>query len=317
MPNLDGGHYFLTVLAPVDNTGIVEYDGVKSSPIHMVRDALEALPTALQSPAAEEVGIQSPFARNARTHLARIVVIDAPYYNGRNPANSIVSAVKGTDLLSPQPVDELACPYLLFAADFDPVPGDGSEEPRSYLEALWTVASTELRSVFQYCYGFEAVTDPASFATYMIACQIETTMPFNDYWITPPPIPTLPIWTLLIAPVVAVALGVGVWMATQAWWLGAVSLPVLLAAALAIDYAVIMSKGAKPFPTAPNSTLPHVLKALYLQQAFTRFVIDQQGATPAAIQAAFAQFIATHRPTDLVSPTQPPGVVRTLFAKAS
>ncbi len=176
MPNLDGGHYFLTALLPVDNEGIVEHGPFKSSPIHMVRDALEALPTALQSKAAEEVGIQSPFARSVRTHLARFVVIDAPFSNGRDPADSIVTAALHTDLLAAQPVDRLSCPYILFCADFDPV----GEEPRSYLEELWTKAERELSSVFQYCYGFGAVKDAASFAAFFIACQIETTMPFND-----------------------------------------------------------------------------------------------------------------------------------------
>ena len=45
MPNLDGGHYFFTALLPIDNHGIVEHGAFKSSPVHMVRDALEALPT--------------------------------------------------------------------------------------------------------------------------------------------------------------------------------------------------------------------------------------------------------------------------------
>jgi len=49
MPNLDGGHYFFTALLPIDNRVIVEHGAMKSSPVHMVRDALEALPTALQT----------------------------------------------------------------------------------------------------------------------------------------------------------------------------------------------------------------------------------------------------------------------------
>ena len=49
MPNLDGGHYFFTALVPICNVGIVQHEAMKSSPIHMVREALETLPTALQS----------------------------------------------------------------------------------------------------------------------------------------------------------------------------------------------------------------------------------------------------------------------------
>ena len=96
MPSFDGGHYFFTALVPVCNRGIVEHQGfgheaMRSSPIHMVREALETLPTALQSRASEEVGIQSPFARSTRTHFARLVVLDQPFYNGRDRADAIIS----------------------------------------------------------------------------------------------------------------------------------------------------------------------------------------------------------------------------------
>ena len=50
MPNFDGGHYFLTAILPIDNGGVFQHAGVVSSPVNLVRDALEALPTALQSP---------------------------------------------------------------------------------------------------------------------------------------------------------------------------------------------------------------------------------------------------------------------------
>jgi len=75
-----------------------------------------------------------------------------------------------------------------------------------------------------------------------------------------------------------------------------------------------MALGRRPFPAAPNATLPHVLKALYLQQAFTRFASAHQAESPAELRGAFADFVAAHRPADLAGPTQPPGVVRTLGA---
>ena len=310
MPNLDGGHYFLTALIPVDNTGLVEHDGTKSSPIHMVREALETLPTALQSHATEATGIQSPFARSLRTHFARLVVLDQPFYNGRDTANSIVSAARGTNLLTAQPVDALACPYIVLAVDFDPEP-NGGEEPRSYLEELWRLAQPELTTVFQYCYHFADVIDAASFAHFVMTCQVETTMPFNDYWTSAPPLPALPLYQLAIAPAVALLLAVIVAFAVPlAWWLGVILALLLLIGALVFDYAWITRFAARPFPAAPNSTLPHVLKALYLQQKFTRFAIAQQGVRGPALRAAFADFVATHQPGNLAGPTQPPGVIR-------
>src|SRR5579872_3510501 len=262
MPNLDGGHYFFTALLPIDNHGIVEHGPFKSSAVHMVRDALEALPTALQTREAEKIGIQSPFARSLRTHFVRIFVIDAPAYNGRDSLDTLLAAAQGVNPLTAQPVDRLACPYLAFVADFDPAL-DGAEEPRSWLEELWQVARPELCSVFRYCFQFDADGDGAAFADFVIKGQLETTMPFNDYWTITPPLPNLT-GAELFAPLIgaaALALLVSVgsaidvvaehgWSAGAAIGLGVVLLVVLgvafVGAALLYDYNLINRRGAKP-----------------------------------------------------------------------
>ncbi len=319
--NLDGGHYFFTGLVPICNVGIVEHEAMKSSPIHMVREALETLPTALQSHASEEVGIQSPFARSLRTHFARLVVVDQPYFNGRDHADALVSAVKGTDLLAAEPVDALACPYVLVVIDFDPGEASGQGEPRSYFEELWRLMAVELTAVFRYAYGFSNVVDATSFADMMIDCQVKTTMPFNDYWVGAPPFPSLSSGALLAVPIAGVVAGLGlalivVLMIHWPWWLAA-SLPIQFGLiGVLIDYAWVMRQGAKPFPAAPNATLRHILKALHLQQAFTRFVSKRQDADSVGLGAAFRQFLADHDPPNLNAPTQPPGVIRSPFAGA-
>jgi hypothetical protein len=311
MPDLDGGHYFFTALIPIDNRGIVEHAGLKSSPVHMVRDALEALPTALQSPASEEIGIASPFARSLRTHFVRIFVIDTPNYNGRDPKDSILAAIEKTDPLMAQPVDELSTPYLAFVGDFDPA----GDEPRAWLEELWTLAKPELCSVFHYCYGFDEGFDAAAFASYVIKGQVETTMPFNDYWTGPPPLPNLSLGPLAAPPVLGVLAAVVLGVAARWPWWGVGLLALALGAVgLFLSYRLIMARGARPFPAAPNSSLRDVLKALYLQQAFARFAADNQGAAPGELQAAFARFVAQVRPNDLDAPTQSPGVIRSHFA---
>jgi hypothetical protein len=313
MPNRDGGHYFFTALLPIDNHGIVEHGLFKSSPVHMVRDALEALPTALQTREAEKIGIQSPFARSLRTHFVRMFLIDAPAYNGRDSGDTLVSTIRGINPLQAQPVDRLACHYLAFIGDFDPT--DGADEPRSWLEELWSLARPELCSVFQYCYQFDPHGDGAAFADFVIKGQVETTMSFNDYWTITPPLPNLTGAKLAIAPALgalaAIALAA---MAHWPWWAGLGLTLALAAAGVLFDYFLINYLGGKPFPTAPNSTLRDVLKALYLQQAFTRFAVAQQASSPAQLRAAFADFVAATRPDDLSGPTQPPGVVRSQFA---
>ena len=70
-----------------------------------------------------------------------------------------------------------------------------------------------------------------------------------------------------------------------------------------------MRTGNKPFPTAPDSDLRSVLKALYLQQKFTDFAIQNQGADDTALQTNFGAFLDEHKPGDLDNPTQQPGVI--------
>ena len=176
----------------------------------------------------------------------------------------------------------------------------------------------ELEAVFGHCYGFGAVTDRAAFADFVIACQVETTMPFNDYWVGAPPLPNRLPW-FVVAPALAVLASVGLafwiphtWIAPAhgqfaAWLASSVG---LLLIALGVDYGLVMMLGRLPFPAAPNATLPHVLKALYLQQAFTRFAAAHQGDEPAALRQAFVAFVDQTRPDDLAGPTQGPGVVK-------
>ncbi|MEG3175163.1 hypothetical protein U1872_02905 [Sphingomonas sp. RB3P16] len=324
MPNLDAGHYFFTALVPVCNEGIVAHEPVagsahtmKSSPIHLVRETLETLPTALQSHATEAIGIQSPFARSLRTHFARFLVLDRPHYNGRDPENAILESLANTDLLAPQPQDSLSCPYIVVMIDFDPVVPDGAGEPRAYVEELWGLMSVELSAVFRYCYGFGAVHDAKSFADFLLPCQIETVMPFNDYWTGPPPLKSLSIIALAVPPVAGLVLPLIAHFAfgwSSLWGSVLVALALLIVGVL-LSYAFVMWKGRQPFPGNPDATLPHVLKGLYLQQAFTRFVTAHQADTREARGAAFREFLVRHRPADLVAPTQPPGVIRSPFAE--
>ena len=83
------------------------------------------------------------------------------------------------------------------------------------------------------------------------------------------------------------------------------------------DIRLVTSRGMQPFPANPDATLPRVLKGLYLQQAFVRFALDKQGGSQIARGAAFRAFLRDVRPADLAAPTQPPGVVRSRFAKAA
>ncbi|HUI20145.1 MAG TPA: hypothetical protein VLZ74_03795 [Methylocella sp.] len=322
MPTFDGGHYFLTVLVPVRTDPIPDGPAF-TSPVHALRKQLAMLPTAAQTPACG--GGQSPFARNTRNHFARFVIIDDVAYNGREPTNTLLAQLKNINPTIAQPQDHLTCPFLFFAAEFDAESGAESERD-SYLATLWDTMKPELQRIFTFCVGFDAgAQDAASFAQYIARCQIETTMSFNDYYVDiAATVKGLPVWpedkSKYVIP--AIIGGILLVLGLFAGWSfsGSASLVLLLlgggtlAAVGWHAYTSIMAAGAKAFPAAPDSNLPAVLKALYLQRTFTRFAIDNQllaidAQSARDLHAAFGHFIATHRPEDLNGPTQQPGII--------
>ena len=322
MPTFDGGHYFLTVVIPI-RTAPVEDGFAVTSPVHALRKRLSLMPTAAETLARG--GGQSPFARNKRNHFARFVIIDDVAYTGRTARNTLWARIRGDNLVVAQPQDHLTCPFLVFVVDFDAKSGADAERD-SYLAELWTTMGQELREIFIFCEGFKSkVTDAASFAAYIASCQLETTMSFNDYYADAPVLPTWPGKNFLWAGVASLlVLGLGLLallMPSLLSWLphpfvlvivGVAALVVVVLAA----YASIMSAGGKPFPSAPDSDLPSVLKALHLQRTFTRFAIDSQmqaaGRDAASAQKLyddFAAFVAANKPNDIGAPTQAPGVI--------
>ena len=325
MPNFDSGTYFLTVLAPVDSTGLVQGGKAISSPVHMLREYLEILPTAQQSDATRHPGVNSPFARNRRNHFVRLVVIDDVAYNGREQPSTLYTSLaarfprlRSNPILS-QPQDKLSCPYLLFVADFDADGGDRSELA-AYLALLWQTMDKELREIFQYCADFGGVETAEDFVVYIEKCQIETTMPFHDYWEDRPQLASylvsakalsLPLWPFAIwaagvpllhlAKLLAKALGFPVqWkFPSLGLWL-AVSL-VLGIAGIWLTIVRIRQWSARPIPAAPDATLPHVLKALYLQRKLTGFIMANQTSGPARLHEAFGAFLAEHEPANIAA----------------
>src|SRR6202521_3054365 len=186
MPTFDGGHYFLTVLAPVRTETL--RDGVAhTSPVHALRKRLQMLATAAQTPASG--ARQSAFAKNTRNHFVRFVIIDDVAYNGRDQGSTFLNLLSGDNPMIAQPQDHLSCPFLLFAVDFDAASGADSERD-SYLAELWSTMRGELHAIFTFCFDFDRrVTDASSFAKYIADCQLETTMSFNDYYATTPDLP--------------------------------------------------------------------------------------------------------------------------------
>src|SRR5262249_14005133 len=129
----------------------------------------------------------------------RFAVLDQVVFNGRASDDTLLDLLlnlfrkpeQTTNPLKPQWVDLLRSPFLIFVVEFDAK--DGSDaELKSYLTGLWGDMSKELRDTFQHCYGFENVTTGDQFFDYVKKCQVETTMPFNDYWSVMPPLSDFP-----------------------------------------------------------------------------------------------------------------------------
>jgi hypothetical protein len=316
MPNIDSGHYFLTVLVPLLLSGEVGADGSIATPANRLREVLAMMPTTgmgdeatLYGQTRGDRGI-SPFSRNRLNHFVRFVVIEDVNYNGRMNGDGIMEALGRVDPAAPQAMDHLARPYLLFAAEFDPNP-DGAPEPDVYLHKLWATMEPELKAIFRHCYGFVEVKSAGDFARYIKRCQIETTMPFGDYWQAAPALkglPMLPVAAMALAAGAAAGWGVAILAAALGGWRWPLAILVGLLVAAGAVLVSAKRHAARPFPTAPDSDLETILKSLYLQRAFVDFAIEHQGATPAALHHAFREFLITHRPGE-PEPTQPPAVV--------
>jgi hypothetical protein len=321
MANFDGGHYFLTVLAPITSELRTDEHGRRRSPAHLVREELAYLRPAEQTIASAGGRGDSPFARVLRTHFARFFVLDDVVYNGRLPSNVLSDIVKNgvrgllkLEPLAPltiaQPVDRLPSKYLVFVAAFDAASGEASELD-SYLTALWGEMRGHLTKLYSNCDGFDGVATAAQFCAYIKRCQVETTLPFNDYWTEKPPLKGLSvktfIWPIGLAAAAIVAAAISAYW--TGWPIGLAVLVVGMALAVWLADRAVLRAGAAPFPTAPNSDLPSVLKALYLQRGFTAFAIDVQGVDDATLHRRFGEFLARDNPADLTSPTQPAGII--------
>jgi hypothetical protein len=336
MPNFDTGHLFLTFLTPIRTGTTRDVTGQNVSHEQAVRITLGLLPTALQSPATIKIGENSPFAHNLQTHLCRFVVIEDVIYNGRIHKDAIVASIRGEDPIDPQPVDQLNCAYLLFAVDIDAVMDEGDPLPATldpaqqgkvrdaWARRLWERMEPELRSIYENCVGFDKVATGQDFAKYMARCQVETTMPFNDYWISAPKLSNLPVKPLAAAAIIPLAVTVlaflaflfGVQIIAHPGWVTLGGL-VVSAAVLFGIYRFVMANGQKPMPPAQYGDLPSVLKSLYLQQHFADFAVTHQGCEDDRLHADFGAFLERHKPHDKMAPTQPPGVISMAVAQAS
>lgn len=305
MANYDAGHYFLTVMAPLDRDRSIQAHGWKWSAIDHVRHVLAMMPTAQQDIYSDHTTRMSPFAAVPGTHFAHVFVIDDVRYNGRRPSNAILDLIFNVQMTLAEKTDSLPYAYVVLAVDFDAIDGSPASL-RAWTDSAWRNMGKELQQIFETCEGFDAVKGEDSFFSYVQEYMVETTMPFNDYWTQDPP-PRNPYWWMLGGSIAVLAAAFG---AFWAGWIGlwpAIGLGLL--ALVLVNIAIILWYGLTPFPAAPESDLESVLKALYVQQMFTAFAIENLGKSNEDLAAAFDRFCETHAPGVPAHPSQPPGVL--------
>lgn len=318
MASIDGAYYFLTALIPVRDDWPKGDNSHRSAPIIELRETLAKMPPAMQTPGSTQGGKISAFSHSTRTHFARFAVIDRLGYNGYEALDPVYATLARKD--AKQTRQELEHPYLLFAAEFDAPSGSKSHDLAAWLREMWD--DKELREnlvkIFSACDGFDngENTTAAEAITFIRKCEIDTTMPFNHYWMDKPRLPTitltgLGIGALLAGLVPGLAVSIPLFRALpEGWKFMAVVIGALLVLAGAILFVGwrLKSMGDRPFPPPPDADLVSVLKSLYLQRTFGRFVIEHQAADADTLHAAFGKYLEEHRPC-APEPRHPAGKV--------
>jgi deferrochelatase/peroxidase EfeB len=151
-----------------------------------LRDDADAGAVAARIDALDD-GADSPFARSARTHFARLVVVPADLPELRRPAGMrrgarILDLV--THLGRQQRRDHLWRPYLVFSAAFDSLAapaGDRRAAEREYVAHLGAALGARAEEIWGACEGWPGVRDPAAFQRFLT----EHTLPAR-YVFAPP-----------------------------------------------------------------------------------------------------------------------------------
>ena len=161
--NVSGNAYALTLLCPIQ-------PGAENNAAFadIMRDRLEAW-NALA---------QSPMARVPNTYLCRYYILDDVYTQSLPGAgiwdtlSDLLPILSNKQRLAALPYEEhLKSRYLVFSSNFY---GDLD----AYLLGMWQGVELELRSVWRYCYGFDAVSDANSFTAYAKRCQLDASLFF-------------------------------------------------------------------------------------------------------------------------------------------
>lgn len=161
--NKSGNAYALTMLCPIK-------PGLEGNRIYadLIRDRLESW----------NLGAMSPLAKVPNTYLCRFFVLDDLYTESLPGASfwDTLSDIRilpsNQERLAALPhTDHLQSRYLVFSSNLH---GDLD----TYLSGMWHSMEGEIKSIWQYCYGFETVNDASSFVAYAHKCCMDASLFF-------------------------------------------------------------------------------------------------------------------------------------------
>ena len=161
--NISGNAYALTMLCPI-KPGIEE----NRTYADLIRDQLEIW----------NLADVSPLAQVPNTYLCRFFVLD-DIYTESLPGASIWDALSDLRIIPSNKqrlaalphTDHLQSSYLVFSSNLH---GDID----TYLKGMWESIQTEINTIWQYCYGFEDVSDATSFMAYAHKCCLDSSLFF-------------------------------------------------------------------------------------------------------------------------------------------
>lgn len=120
----------------------------------------------------------SPMAKVPQTYLCRYFVLDDVYYESLAGTEfggtfydfmSIFSDKFRRRALPRE--DHLKSKYIVFSCNLH---GDLD----AYLRGMWAAISEDIKHIWQFCYGFDQVTDADSFVVYIKKCQLKAALFF-------------------------------------------------------------------------------------------------------------------------------------------
>ncbi len=161
--NISGNAYALTMMCPIK-------PGVEGSRTYadLIRDRLELW----------NLETLSPLAKVPNTYLSRFFVLD-DLYTESLPGASVWDNLSDIRILPSNKerlaalphTDHLQSRYLIFSSNLH---GDLD----TYLSGMWQSMEVEVKSIWQYCYGFEDVKDATTFVAYAHKCCLDSALFF-------------------------------------------------------------------------------------------------------------------------------------------